>query len=643
MFSKKNNDASLSEVHESVDTTVKKTGWRRTLSFLGPAYLVSVGYMDPGNWATDLAGGSKYGYTLIWVLLMSNLMALLLQSLSARLGIVRGRDLAQANRETYPKKMNFILWVLAEIAIAATDLAEILGMAIGIQLLTGLPLIWGVSITVFDTFLLLYLQRLGIRKMEAFIIGLIAVIGFCFLVNIIMASPQLHDVLQGFIPSLPDAKDLYDAKGMTNALPKETALYLAIGIIGATVMPHNLYLHSALVQTRKIKKDNQGIKQALKFSFIDSAIALNIAFLINAAILILAATVFFQTGKTEVAEIKQAHELLSPMLGSNFASTLFAIALIASGQSSTVTGTLAGQIVMEGYLRLRINPVMRRLITRLIAIIPAIIVIAIFGEGEVDSLLIFSQVVLSLQLGFAVIPLIHFVSDKKTMGSFAIKPFVQFLAWLVASVLVYLNLKMLIGEAFDFFGTSDNYILKTVIILAGLFFVILLIYSIIFPILAKNKKPASIKIHPEIDTITNLVIPSFNKIAIALDFSEHDDKLLAYAIGQGKENTHYLLVHIVESASAKLFGQESDDYESRKDKERMDSYVATLQARGFTAEGFLGYKNRAKEIVRIVKGVNADMLVMGAHGHTVIKDFIYGETVNSVRHELKIPVLIVNL
>ena len=643
MFNKTNNDASLSEVHESVDTTVKKTGWRRTLSFLGPAYLVSVGYMDPGNWATDLAGGSKYGYTLIWVLLMSNLMALLLQSLSARLGIVRGRDLAQANRETYPKKMNFILWVLAEIAIAATDLAEILGMAIGIQLLTGLPLIWGVSITVLDTFLLLYLQWLGIRKMEAFIIGLIGVIGFCFLINIIMASPQLHDVLQGLIPSLPDAKDLYAAKGMTNALPKETALYLAIGIIGATVMPHNLYLHSALVQTRKIKKTEQGIKQALKYSFIDSAVALNIAFLINAAILILAATVFFQTGKTEVAEIKQAHELLSPMLGSDFASTLFAIALIASGQSSTVTGTLAGQIVMEGYLRLRINPIMRRLITRLIAIIPAIIVIAIFGEGEVDSLLIFSQVVLSLQLGFAVIPLIHFVSDKKTMGSFAIKPFVQFLAWLVASMLVYLNLKMLMGEALDFFGTSDNMILKTVIIIAGLFFVGLLIYSLIFPILVKNKKPASIKIHPETNTLNNLVIPSFNKIAIALDFSENDQKLLAYAIGQGKENTHYLLIHIVESASAKLFGDESDDYESRKDKERMDSYVLQLQNQGFTAEGFLGYKNRAKEIVRIAKGVNADMLVMGAHGHTGIKDFIYGETVNTVRHELKIPVLIVNL
>ncbi|MEI2747985.1 MAG: Nramp family divalent metal transporter [Ferruginibacter sp.] len=290
----KAHEQSLSEVHNSVDTTNRPRGWKKIFSFLGPAYLVSVGYMDPGNWATDLAGGSKYGYTLIWVLLMSNLMALLLQSLSARLGIIRGRDLAQANRETYPKYINFVLWLLAEIAIAATDLAEVLGMAIGIQLLTGLPLIWGVSITVLDTFLLLYLQRLGMRKIEAFIIALIAIIGVCFLINIILANPQLHEIIRGFIPSLPDAKDLYASKNMSAPIPKETALYLAIGIIGATVMPHNLYLHSALVQTRKIKKTDAGIKEALKWSFVDSAIALNLAFFINAAILILAATVFLQ-------------------------------------------------------------------------------------------------------------------------------------------------------------------------------------------------------------------------------------------------------------------------------------------------------------------------------------------------------------
>ena len=625
MFNKTNNDASLSEVHESVDTTIKKTGWRKGFSFLGPAYLVSVGYMDPGNWATDLAGGSKFGYTLIWVLLMSNLMALLLQGLSARLGIVRGRDLAQANREAYPRPVNFVLYILAEIAIAACDLAEVLGMAIGIQLLTGLPLVWGVSITVLDTFLLLYLQRLGIRKMEAFIITLVGVIGLCFLIQMILAKPGLADVASGFVPT---------------TMSKE-ALYIAIGIIGATVMPHNLYLHSALVQTRKIDRTDFGIKQAIKFNRIDTTIALNLAFFVNAAILILAAKVFFTSGNSDVAEIKEAHRLLPSFLG-NVAPVLFAVALIAAGQSSTVTGTLAGQIIMEGYLSLRINPMLRRLITRMVAIIPALIVIVIYGEENVDALLILSQVILSLQLGFAIIPLIHFVSDKKTMGKFAINPIQKIAAWLIASVLVFLNLKMLVNEMSKVF--TDGVLWQQILVsLVALICLALLVYIIISPITKVGKAAASIKIHPEENTLNNLVIPSFDKIAIALDFSENDQKLLAYAIGQGKENTHYLLVHIVESASAKLFGQESDDYESRKDKERMDSYVLQLQNRGFTAEGFLGYKNRSKEIVRIAKGVNADMLVMGAHGHTGIKDFIYGETVNTVRHELKIPVLIVNL
>lgn len=625
MINRKNNDASLSEVHGSVDTTVKKTGWRRIFSFLGPAYLVSVGYMDPGNWATDLAGGSHFGYTLIWVLLMSNLMALLLQGLSARLGIVRGRDLAQANRETYPRVINFFLYILAEIAIAATDLAEVLGMAIGIQLLTGLPLVWGVSITVLDTFLLLFLQRLGIRKMEAFIISLVGVIGISFLIQIILAKPPMGELVTGFIPGKMS----------------EEALYIAIGIIGATVMPHNLYLHSALVQTRKIDRSDAGIRQALKFNRIDTTIALNLAFFVNAAILVVAATVFFKTGNSDVAEIKVAHQLLPQFLG-NLAPVLFAIALIASGQSSTITGTLAGQIIMEGYLSLRINPMLRRLITRLVAIIPALIVIVIYGEDNVDALLILSQVILSLQLGFAIIPLIHFVSDKKTMNKFAIKPLTKIAAWAIASVLVFLNLKMLVNEMSSVFADGMLW-QKALVVLGGLICLSLLVYIIIHPFITKSQKQASIKIHPEASRFKDLNIPRFYKIAIALDFSEHDEKLLAYAIGQGKEDTHYLLVHVVESASAKLFGHESDDYESRKDKERLDSYVAELQARGFTAEGFLGYKNRAKEIVRIAKGVNADMLVMGAHGHTGLQDFIYGETVNTVRHELKVPVLIVNL
>src|SRR5687767_5196366 len=619
---------SLSEVHQSVDTTsTRRPGWRRILSFFGPAYLVSVGYMDPGNWATDLAGGSQFGYKLIWVLLMSNLMALLLQSLSARLGIVRGRDLAQANRETYPRYINYALYGLAEIAIAATDLAEILGMAIGIQLLTGLPLIWGVLITVLDTFLFLLLQRLGMRKMEAFIIALVAIIGLSFLAEILLAKPNLGEVVQGFVPSIPN----------------NTALYIAIGIIGATVMPHNLYLHSALVQTRKIKRDHAGIKKALKLNFIDSAIALNLAFFVNAAILVLAATVFFKTGRTDVAEIKTAHELLEPMLGTNLAPILFAIALIASGQSSTITGTLAGQIVMEGYLKLRIAPWIRRLMTRLIAVIPAVIVIIINGEENIDSLLILSQVILSLQLGFAIIPLIHFTSDKKTMGKFVIKPFVIFLAALITAILVYLNIRMVIDQASGFFATSDSIIWKTIIILAGVFYIALLITAIFYPLMRKKPQPVVTELHPEAASLGPIETPAYNRIAVALDFGEHDPKLISHAVGQGNKNTTYLLIHVVESAATRLMGEETDDLETRKDKEHLEKYVKQLKEQGYEATGVLGFNDRAKEIVRLVKEHNVEMLVIGAHGHSGIKDLIYGQTVGTVRHELKIPVLVVNL
>jgi manganese transport protein len=623
IIEKTHDDHSLSEIHGSIDTG-KRKGWRRIFSFLGPAYLVSVGYMDPGNWATDLQGGSKFGYSLIWVLLMSNLMALLLQGLSARLGIVRGRDLAQANREAYPKFLNFILYILAEIAIAATDLAEVLGMAIGIYLLTGLPIIWGVCITVLDTFLLLYLQKLGMKKMEAFIIALVAIVAVAFLIQIILAEPDIGEIATGLVPTLPNSE----------------ALYIAIGIIGATVMPHNLYLHSALVQSRKIEKTEAGIKQAIKFNRVDSAIALNIAFLVNAAILILAATVFFKTGNSDVARIEDAHKLLPGFLG-NLAPILFAVALIAAGQSSTVTGTLAGQIVMEGYLRLRINPWVRRLVTRLIAIIPAVIVILIYGDDEVDSLLILSQVILSLQLGFAIIPLIHFVSDKSKMGKFAINPITKIFAWLIALVLVYLNLKMLVNEVWPLFE-SNALLPKIAIIVSGLFFIGLLLYITAEPILAKRQLKSSIKIHPEMEKIV-LDIPQYHKIAIALDFSESDKKLISYAIGQGNVNTQYILVHVVESVSARLWGSQSYDYETRKDQLQLDAYVAQLNKKGIRATGLLGFKNRAKEIVRLVKESNADMLVAGAHGHRGFKDLIYGQTINTVRHDLKIPVLMVNV
>ncbi len=614
---------SLSEVHQSVDTTsLKRKGWRKILAFFGPAYLVSVGYMDPGNWATDLAGGSQFGYKLIWVLLMSNLMALLLQSLSARLGIVRGRDLAQANRETYPKYINYALYGLAEIAIAATDLAEILGMAIGIQLLTGLPLIWGVSITVLDTFLFLLLQRLGMRKMEAFIIALVAVIGISFLVNILLAKPPMGEVMTGFLPT-----------SLSNS-----ELYIAIGIIGATVMPHNLYLHSALVQTRKIKRDDAGIKRALKLNFIDSAIALNLAFFVNAAILVLAATVFFKTGRTDVAEIKQAHELL-PVLGTA-APILFAVALIASGQSSTITGTLAGQIVMEGYLKLRIAPWIRRLMTRLIAIIPAIVVILINGEKNIDSLLILSQVILSLQLGFAIIPLIHFTSDKKTMGKFVIKPVVIFLASLIAAVLVYLNISMVVKQASPFFASSGGIFWKIVIILSGLFYIGLLVIAIVYPLLKKKTVTKPVQLHPDAAALDSITSPVYDHIAVALDFSKNDLRLINHAVGQGNANTNYILIHIVESAASRLMETDTDDLETRKDKEQLANYVQQLKDKGINATAYLGFNDRAKEIVRIVKENNADILVIGAHGHTGLKDLIYGQTVGAVRHELKIPVLV---
>ncbi len=581
--------------------------------------------MDPGNWATDLAGGSQYGYKLLWVLLMSNMMALLLQSLSARLGIVRGRDLAQANRETYPRGVNFLLYVLAEIAIAATDLAEVLGMAIGIQLLTGLPLIWGVSLTILDTFLLLILQRYGIRKMEAFIVSLVAIVGISFLIQLIMAKPEMHEVVKGFVPSIPD----------------NNALYIAIGIIGATVMPHNLYLHSALVQTRKIKRTDAGIRQALKLNFIDSTIALNLAFLVNAAILILAAAVFYKTGRTDVAEIQDAYELLSQLLSSKLAPILFAVALIAAGQSSTVTGTLAGQIVMEGYLHLRINPWLRRLLTRLIAIIPALLVILIAGEKKVGELLVFSQVLLSMQLGFAIIPLIHFVSDKKTMGNYAIKPAVKVASWAITALLVYLNMRMVYTEAIGYITGSGNILVDGVIIAAGIGFVILLVTTIIYPVTSRYRQEASGGIHTPQISLGELDKPEYKRIAMALEFSKKDEQIIANAIGHGNEHTEYVLIHIVESASAKYFGKESDDFETRKDQEQLDTYLALLRSRGIKAHGVLGFRHRAKEIARIAIDEKADFLVLGGHGHRGIKDWIYGETANQVRHFVKIPVLVV--
>lgn len=618
-------DVSLSEVHQTIDTTKYTKRWKKILAFFGPAYLVSVGYMDPGNWATDLAGGSQFGYTLIWVLLMSNLMALLLQGLAARLGIVRGRDLAQANREVYPTIVNIPLYILAEIAIIACDLAEVLGMAIGINLLTGLPLLWCVIITSVDTMLLLFLQRLGIRKMETFIIGLIVIIGLSFLIEILLAKPEASEIIKGFIPSLP-----------SNA-----ALYIAIGIIGATVMPHNLYLHSALVQTRKIKHDDAGIKKALRLNRIDSTIALNLAFLVNAAILILAAAVFYKTGQTDVAAIKDAHQLLSKLLGS-LAPILFAVALIAAGQSSTITGTLAGQIVMEGYLRLRINPWIRRLITRLLAIVPAVLVILYYGESKIDSLLIFSQIILSLQLSFAIIPLIYFVSDRKKMETFTIKPITKIIAWLTAALLIYLNSKMVIDQAIEYWQDNPQWWLKACIIIGGLIYLFLLILVIFTP-WVQQRYAKNIQVHSTTQTLVDLSSPSFRKIAVALDFTKHDEKMLAFALSYYQPSSQLLLIHVVESASAKFWGKSSNDFETRSDEEHLSAYVENLKSKGYQAKSILGFRSRKKEIVRIVKEEGADILILGAHGHTGWKDLLFGTTIDAVRHKLRIPVVIVDI
>lgn len=619
-------DTSLSEVHNSIDPAKARSPWRKIAAFFGPAYLVSVGYMDPGNWATDLAGGSQFGYKLLWVLLMSNLMALLLQSLSARLGIVQGRDLAQCNREVYPRGVNFILYILAEIAIAACDLAEVLGMAVGLNLLLGIPLLWGVIITFADTLLLLYLQKLGMRKMEAFIITLVAIIGSCFLLEMFFAKPDMGELAKGFIPSIPN----------------NTALYIAIGIIGATVMPHNLYLHSALVQTRKINRDDNSIRKAIKFNVIDSAVALNMALFVNAAILILAAAVFFTSGNQHVAALKDAHQLLAPMLGNTWASHLFAIALIAAGQSSTVTGTLAGQIVMEGYLRLRINPWARRLITRLLAIVPAVLVIMIMGEEMVDSMLVFSQVLLSMQLAFAVIPLIHFVSDKKRMGIFTIKPLTKAAAWLIAAVIVVLNLKLVYETALDWIAATDSTALKGLIILGELGLVVLLGITLIYPFILRSREATSIDVHEkvEMDTLQTTISKPFKKIALALDYSDKDQKVIQYAIQLGNYETEYTLIHIVESAQARMMEDQAKDYETIKDKEQLYRYVKFFTDRQHKAEGLLGFKDRAKEIARIVKETDSDLLIVGSHGHKNIKDLIFGETINSVRHMIDVPVFI---
>jgi manganese transport protein len=429
---------SLSEVHRSLVVPSSASFLRKLLAFAGPGFLVAVGYMDPGNWATDLAGGSKYNFTLLSVIMISNFMAILLQALAVKLGVASGRDLAQACRDHYSAPVSFGLWVICELAISACDLAEVIGSAIALNLLFGIPLLAGVCVTALDVLLVLLLQNKGFRYIEALVITLIAVIGGCFLWELIASRPDLLGIVKGFVPSPRVVTD----PGM---------LYIAMGILGATVMPHNLYLHSSIVQTRRYQLNAAGKREAIKFATIDSTVALMFALFINAAILILAAATFYSRGRTDVAEIQEAYKLLSPMLGVTGASTLFALALLASGQNSTLTGTLAGQIVMEGFLNIRLRPWLRRLLTRAIAIIPAIIVTSMSGEAGAANLLVLSQVILSLQLSFAVFPLVMFTSDKLKMGEFVNGTIVKSLAWLVAAVIGSLNVWLLVQTFHDWF------------------------------------------------------------------------------------------------------------------------------------------------------------------------------------------------
>lgn len=616
---------SLGKVHNSIKTE-NKVGWKKILAFLGPAYLVSVGYMDPGNWATDIAGGSAFGYRLIWILFASNLIALLLQSLSARLGIVRGLDLAQASKNAYPKFVNLCLYLLAQIAIVACDLAEIIGMAIGLQLLFHLPLVWGVLLTITDTVLMLFLMNKGMRKLEVFIMSMIFIVGLSFLIEMFIVSPDAVGIVKGFVPG--------NLSG--------SALYIAIGIIGATVMPHNLYLHSSLVQTRQITRTEKGIKAAIKFNMFDTVIALNLAFVVNAAILILAASAFFKNGFFQVAEIQDAYKLLEHIFG-KLAPTLFAIALIASGQSSTITGTLAGQIIMEGHINLRIEPWLRRLLTRVLAIVPAVFTIIYFGETGLGNLIILSQVVLSLQLGFAVIPLIHFTSNRKRMGKFAISLKVKIAAWACAVLIVYLNGKLVIEQLADWIKQYPNaavwiYMLVVPLIIG---ITVLLIYVFLRPLLFKHyDSPASVP-HGLATTIEDLTPVIYANIGVTIDFSKNDTDCIRNAIMQGGKNASYTLIHVVETAGARYYGTEVMDHETQSDADNLDTYVNTLIKLGYNAKAQIGFGTAASSIAKIVNEEKIDFIVMGSHGHKALKDLIFGTTVNSVRHMVNVPVLVV--
>lgn len=614
---------SLSEVHRSIRVPRNVGFFRQMLAFAGPAYLVSVGYMDPGNWATDLEGGARFGYELIWILLLSNLMAVLLQTLAARLGIVAGRDLAQVCRDRYPRPVAGALWVLCECAIAACDLAEVLGTAIGLNLLFGLPLIYGVIITGFDTILLLVVQHYGIRRIEGLMLVFVSTIGVCFGIEVFLARPEWGSVVGGFVPRLTAEN-----------------LYVAVGILGATVMPHNLYLHSAVVQSRAVEQTDVGKRLACRFNLWDTAIALNAAFLVNSAILIVASAVFFKNGVV-VTEIQQAYQLLTPLLGSTLASTLFAVALISAGQSSTLTGTLAGQIVMEGFLRFKVRPVVRRLITRSIAIVPAVIVISVKGDEGSYDLLILSQVILSLQLPFAVVPLVKFTGRRDLMGVFANRLWVRILAWCAAAVVIGLNSMLLVTTLQRWiFAAGPGAVWPWLTVVPGAVAIALLLTYIALPDAWRGRK--AVPAAPGEVSPLRLAFPRYRRIGVALDYGVMDAKVLSHALTLARQHDAVLnLFHVVEGVGGQIHGTDADDLEAREDAAYLNRIADQVRSEGIEVVTALGYGRVPNAIVTLVGEQKIDVLVMGGHGHRGLQDILFGASISEVRHRLEIPVLVV--
>jgi len=654
----------VSDLHATVRVPRTRNWLRRMFAFAGPAYLVSVGYMDPGNWATDLAGGAKFGYQLVWVLVMSNLMAILLQTLSARLGVVTGRDLAQACRDFYPRFMVWPLWILCEIAIVACDLAEVLGAAIGLQLLFGIPLLAGVIITALDVLLLLVLTNYGIRRMEAFIILLVLTIGGCFAVQMMLSQPDLAAILHAVVPRGDDGRPSLIARspggGVSVLGLHAESLFVAMGILGATVMPHNLYLHSALVQSREIEPTVEGKREACRMNFVDSAIALNAALFVNGAILVLAAAAFHRHGFLGVGSLHEAHRLLAPLLGTALAPILFAVALLCAGQASTVTGTLAGQIVMEGFLRVRVRPWLRRVVSRGLAIIPAVIVIVVQGERGVDQLLVLSQVALSLQLSFAVIPLVTFTSDRRHMGPFVNPWWVRVLAIVTTAIIMGLNGKLAVETILGWVAHSPGaWWLWVVLIPSALGLLVLLVALLVLPFFGRGgpslalpaAEPAMAAAGSRAARGTGTareVEPlhwhsgSYRRIAVAVELAEPDENVLHFLrraeLAPGAE---LVFVHVAESAASHWLGEQSLDSESREDRTALEALAREFGERGTRSSVRLGHGDPAREIARIVGEVGADLLVTGSHGHSGISDVVFGATVSRVRHLVRCQVLTV--